>query len=107
MIPVCCKDFVTYTDESSGIVYRFKPKTGILERKVNTLALSEFKPVEGLDELNAIIDEILLLWDDTKKVGMPNFDSQKPSTVFHSEEKWKLINFWNKANSLSAEEKKI
>lgn len=89
------KEFVEHKDDD-GIVFRFKPKCGILER-VQMDIWREGETVEQYrDKLDAFIDRILIL---------PIY-ADAPSKVFNSEEKIELLRMWNEANKLSKEQKK-
>jgi hypothetical protein len=108
MIPLSCKDKVSHID--GAITWHYKPKTGFLEREILTLneSLSSDLPRDQyLDILDKIIDSILIGWED-KAGKMPSFPpDNKPGRIFNTSEKWVLLGFWNEANKLSVEEKKL
>ena len=108
MIPVSCKESVSFTD-SDGIVYKFKPENGALERRV-TMLVYDAKKKDGdtlaaFKELDAIVEEIVLGWHDPEG-RLPEFGTVKISDILNSNEKWELIGFWREANTLTVEQKK-
>jgi len=89
MIPVCSKEVIDYT-AVDGTAWKFKPKTGTLEKAMFEIYdekldyKDRFKVVEGL------IDKILI----------------SPKADYNSDEQAVIIRYWNEANKLTVEEKK-
>jgi hypothetical protein len=105
MIPLCCLDKVEYTDED-GTEWTFKPVTGDLEReyiKMNE-SINEQKDnsVKLIDEL---IGKVVLKCRPKDKPDY--FKRHKICDSLTINEKLKvIIQVWQKANELSASEKK-
>jgi hypothetical protein len=94
MIPVSSKEYVEYKD-SDGTNWRFKPKSGSLEKEMYLLWEDGISQEESAKRLDAFMDKIILSpIDEYKKAD------------YNSLEKSKIINFWNNANRLTIEEKK-
>jgi hypothetical protein len=107
MIPATCKESVSFTDPTTGVVYKFKPKDGATDRRVVEVAFSDDNPLAQLNKLDGLVNEIVTNWSDPKAIGMPKFGIKPVSEIFNTEEKWKLLmDFWAKANMLTSEEKK-
>ena len=104
MIPLSCKDSVEFRDDD-GTVYKFKPKTGRLERELCELFSSiENKP--ALDQINArdsFINKILVGWSGP---GLPSFPASAVADEFGAEQKTRILEMWGKAGDVSVEEKK-
>lgn len=96
MIPISSKEFVEYTDPSDGVVFKFKPKGGLLERELFEIWEDKNTAESRIKMIDELVDKIVL---------EPKYNG-KPSDIFNSEEKAKLLQFWNEANKLTKEEKK-
>lgn len=94
MIPVSSKEFVEYKD-SDGMTWRFKPKSGTLENEQLNLWEEGVSIKELYKRQDTFIEKILL---------SPIEEYKKAD--YNTDEKAKIIKFWNDANKLTAEEKK-
>jgi hypothetical protein len=97
MIPISSRENVSYTDPKDGIVFKFKPKSGALERQLFEIWDEKKSHTDRMDMIDSLVDMILI---------EPKY-SDAPSKVFNSDEKGELLKFWHEANKLTGEEKKI
>lgn len=94
MIPLSSREFVEHTDKD-GMVWRFKPKSGTLENELLKLWEKGIDIEEMGKRREAFIEKILISpIDEYKKAD------------YYSDEKVKIIGFWNECNRLAVEEKK-
>lgn len=108
MIPLSTRESVTHTD-SDGITWTFAPKYGDFERELMGIPEASQKMTlsEQCAKTDEIIDRIVKGWSGGP-ANMPKFPQDgKPSRLFAQSEKSELIMMWNKANQLTAEEKKL
>jgi len=96
MIPISSKEYVEYKDPSDGVVFKFKPKSGILEKELFDIWDDKNSAEDRIAKIDILVDKILI---------EPKYNDS-PSNIFNSDEKAKLISFWNDANRLTKEEKK-
>ena len=96
MIPLSLKESIEFKDPSDGMLFKFKPKGGILERE----QLNIWKDADDADLFRSRLDEFI-----DKIIIVPVYD-MKASDVLNIDEKLKIIGFWNEANKLTKEEKK-
>jgi hypothetical protein len=96
MIPISSRESVEFKDPTDGVIFKFKPKSGLLERELFDIWDDKNSPDERIKKIDSLIDKILL---------SPTY-GDKPSNIFNSDEKAKIIGFWNDANKLTVEEKK-
>jgi hypothetical protein len=89
MIPLSSKESVEYKD-SDSVVWKFKPKTGSLEKEMFGIYDDNIDYKERLKVVDAFIDKILI----------------SPKADYNSDEQAEIIRFWNMANKLTPEEKK-
>lgn len=89
MIPVSSREFVEHKD-SDGVVWKFKPKTGSLEKEMFGIYEEDVPFMTRLSKTDAFIEKILV----------------NPKADYNSDEQAEIIKFWNMANRLTAEEKK-
>lgn len=89
MIPVSSKESVEHKD-IDGVVWKFKPKTGSLEKEMLDIYDEKLDYKDRLKVIDAFIDKILI----------------SPKADYNSDEQAEIIKFWNQANRLTAEEKK-
>jgi hypothetical protein len=89
MIPLSSKESVEYKD-SDLVVWKFKPKTGLLEKEMFGIYDDNIDYKERLKVVDAFIDKILI----------------SPKADYNSDEQAEIIRFWNLANKLKPEEKK-
>jgi hypothetical protein len=105
MIPLSCSDFVEYKDDD-GTVFKFKPKTGRLERRLCELFSSiEGKPaLEQINLRDAFINDILVGWSGA---GLPAFPIDGTvADMFGAVQKNRIFEMWNCAGDATVEEKK-
>ena len=91
MIPVSSKESIDYVDEDK-VAWKFKPKTGSLERELFDLYDDKLEWKDRLDKVKTFIAKIVV--------------SPKEGTDFNSDEHAEIIRIWNIANRLKPEEKK-
>jgi hypothetical protein len=89
MIPVSSKESVEYVD-SDKVVWKFKPKTGSLEKEMFNIYDENIDFKTRLKVFDAFIEKILI----------------SPKADYNSEEQSEIIKFWIQANKLTVEEKK-
>jgi hypothetical protein len=110
VIPLSANEKVYFKDDD-GVVWAFKPRTGLLEREwfgmiERTKQAQSVSELEAFDALAAFFDKVLIGWDDAKS-RMPAFPSDnRPHLLFTTEERYQVIGFWMKAGILTPEEKK-
>lgn len=105
MIPLSCVDTVEFKDDD-GTVFKFRPKTGRLERRLCELFSSiEGKPaLEQIDGRDTFINEILVGWSGP---GLPAFPTDgKVADAFGANQKTRLLEMWGRAGDIPVEEKK-
>jgi hypothetical protein len=104
MIPITSTDIVKHKDED-GITYKFRPKTGRLEREMLTSfspsETDEVSAIEYITRRDAFIKKILIGWE-----GAPMPEDGDYASVFTNAQMMKLLEYWNKASDVSVEEKK-
>jgi hypothetical protein len=108
MIPLSSRENVTLAD-SDGIVWVFSPKYGDFERELMGLPdqVEKMTLAEQCAKTDDIVDRILKGWSGGPAT-MPKYPQDgKPSRMFSQVEKAEIISMWNKANQLTAEEKKL
>jgi hypothetical protein len=89
MIPVSSKESIEYKD-GDGVVWKFKPKTGTLEKAMFDIYDENIDYKKRLVVVDDFIDKILI----------------SPRSDYNSDEQAEIIKYWNMANKLTAEEKK-
>jgi hypothetical protein len=89
MIPVSSKESIEYVD-SDKVVWKFKPKTGSLEKEMFGIYNENIDYKARLTVVDAFIDKILIT----------------PKADYNSDEQAEIIKYWNLANRLTTEEKK-
>jgi hypothetical protein len=89
MIPVSSKESIEYVD-SDKVVWKFKPKTGSLEKEMFGIYDENIDYKARLTVVDAFIDKILIT----------------PKADYNSDEQAEIIKYWNLANRLTTEEKK-
>jgi len=89
MIPVSSKESIEYVD-SDKVVWKFKPKTGSLEKEMFGIYDENIDYKARLTVVDAFIDKILI----------------SPKADYNSDEQAEIIKYWNLANRLTTEEKK-
>ena len=89
MIPVSSKESIEYVD-SDKVVWKFKPKTGSLEKEMFGIYDENIDYKARLTVVDALIDKILIT----------------PKADYNSDEQAEIIKYWNLANRLTTEEKK-
>jgi len=89
MIPVSSKESIEYVD-SDKVVWKFKPKTGSLEKEMFGIYDENIDYKARLTVVDAFIDKILI----------------SPKADYNSDQQAEIIKYWNLANRLTTEEKK-
>jgi hypothetical protein len=106
MIPLCAQEKVSITED--GITWDFKPMDGLLEREFIEL-FDKGQGLTGLglkDYLDTFINKILLGWQDVNG-KMPKLEAGRSlASYLQTEEQYKLMLLFRKANTLTTEEKK-
>ena len=95
MIPISSKEFIEYKDPADGVVFKFKPKTGTLEREMYEL-WNEKKDLT----MKEIHEADIKLMDFINKILV------SPKADYNSDECAQILRLWNDANRLTKEEKK-
>lgn len=101
MIPVSQREFVEFKDKD-GVLFKFRPKSGILEREMFNIFKENISVDEKLRLTDEFVDKILLAPEYKDENGEP----VKPSDKLNSQEKQMVLGFWHEANRLAVEEKK-
>lgn len=104
MIPLSKRESVTHTDED-GVIWEFVPKTGLVERQLIAMieGAEKIGAVERYDIWSDFFNRIVKKWTSDK---MPKF-GENPAQYFAQEEIIRIVlEYWTKANTLTAEEKK-
>jgi len=108
MIPLSCKEgsTVTHTDED-GVVYTFKPKSGLLENEFFDLTDTEGHIKESTKEYlqreKDFFDKVVLKIDPKDKYKITG---EKLSEFYTSRERGIIVGYWHTANFMTDEEKK-